>query len=149
MSITIRKMLPEDVPQVCSIEHAVSLDPWAEKLFYDCISVGYSCWVLAVAATNDICGFGIISCTVGEAHVLNLAIKSDMQRQGLGKKLMVHLIQLARSLQADIIYLEVRESNLGAIALYRGLSFIEIGRRKGYYAKGKGREDAIVLALGL
>lgn len=146
--INLRKMLETDTPAVAILENQVSIEPWPEKLFNDCISIGYSCWVLE--DNNVIIGFGLLSCAAGEAHILNLAIDEKWRRQGLGMRMMQHLLNTSRELGADIVYLEVRESNLIARELYRKLSFTEIGIRKGYYpAKGDSREDAITLALGL
>lgn len=144
---TLRKMLETDTAAVAVLESLVSLDPWPEKLFGDCIRVGYSCWVLE--NNNEIIGFGLLSSAAGEAHILNLVIDEKWRRQGLGIRMMQHLINIARELGADIAYLEVRESNLMARELYRKLSFTEIGVRKGYYPAKEGREDAITLALGL
>lgn len=138
-----------DVPQVYAIECSISPDPWGEKLFSDCISVGYSCWVLESDDDMTVVGYGLLSCAASEAHILNIAIRPDMQHAGLGRRLMQHLIQQAQLLQADMVYLEVRVTNAPAINLYKQLSFIEIGSRKGYYARGREREDAFVLALGL
>lgn len=144
---TLRRMLETDTAAVAALESQVSLDPWPEKLFGDCIRVGYNCWVLE--DNSEIVGFGLLSCAAGEAHILNLVIDSKWRRQGLGIRMMQHLINIARELGADIAYLEVRESNLIARELYRKLSFTEIGVRKGYYPAKEGREDAITLALGL
>jgi ribosomal-protein-alanine N-acetyltransferase len=140
-------MLETDAAAVAILENQVSLDPWPEKLFGDCIRVGYSCWVFE--DNSEIAGFGLLSCAAGEAHILNLVIDNRWRRQGLGKRMMHHLINTARELGADIVYLEVRESNLIARDLYRTLAFTEIGVRKGYYPAKEGREDAITLALGL
>jgi ribosomal-protein-alanine N-acetyltransferase len=141
-------MLITDTAAVAAIESQVSIEPWSEKLFADCILVGYSCWVVAIEQT--VIGFGLLSCAAGEAHILNVAITSNWRQQGLGRALMQHLVQVATELNADIIYLEVRESNTIARKLYQDLAFIEIGRRKGYYPKdNNSREDAITLALSL
>lgn len=146
--ITIRKMLETDVSAVAEIDRQTSIEPWPEKLFSDCLRVGYSCWVLV--NEQEIIGFGLLSCTVGEAHILNLIIESKWRRQGLGKSMMQHLIQVAKMLSADIVYLEVRSSNTSARNLYKSLDFIEIGIRKDYYPDvDDGREDAITLALKL
>ena len=79
-----------------------------------------------------------------EAEILNLAVKPEFRRQGLGQAL-VHVVleRFCRdgALQA---FLEVRESNHGAISFYRRLGFREIGRREGYYSDPP--EAALVMA---
>ena len=140
-----RRMLETDLVYVAKIEAQAIFDSWPEKLFHDCVRVGYSCWV---AEKNDkVEGFGLLSCAVGEAHILHLAIGEEWHRQGLGMQMMEHLIDVACELQAEIVYLEFRGSNLVAKELYKRYSFIEIGLRKSYYPAEGGREDAITLAL--
>ena len=85
---------------------------------------------------------------VGEAHILNISVAPNEQGQGIGRRMLEHLIELATG-KAETIFLEVRPSNVGAIALYEKMGFNEIGVRKGYYPATNGREDAIMLALEL
>ena len=59
------------------------------------------------------------------------------------------MLDLARWHGARQVFLEVRPSNPGAIALYRAEGFNEIGLRPNYYPAAKGREDAIVMAIEL
>ena len=82
----------------------------------------------------------------GEAHLLNLCVRPESQRQGIGKKLLVHLFTLARHHDAEIMFLEVRESNATARRLYDKAGFNELGTRKDYYPAGAGRENALILA---
>ena len=83
---------------------------------------------------------------VGEAHILNISVHQKEQSQGIGRRMLEQLIDTARG-KAETIFLEVRPSNVGAIALYEKMGFNEIGIRKGYYPAQNGREDAIMLAL--
>ncbi len=85
---------------------------------------------------------------VGEAHILNISVDPAEQKQGVGRKMLEHLISIARG-KAESVFLEVRPSNIHAIALYEDMGFNEIGVRKGYYPAEHGREDAIMLALQL
>ena len=86
----------------------------------------------------------MLSVAAGECHILNLAIHPDWQGRGLGRKLMNRLLGLARQHQADTAFLEVRESNEAALALYRSMGFNEVGLRRSYYPALGGREDALV-----
>jgi ribosomal protein S18 acetylase RimI-like enzyme len=69
--------------------------------------------------------------------------------RGIGRRMLMLLIE--RSVQAGVqdVFLEVRPSNLHAIALYQSFGFIEVGRRRDYYQAIGGREDALVLKLSL
>ena len=90
-----------------------------------------------------------MSVAAGESHILNLTVRPESHRQGIGSKLMQHFLQLARRHDADIAMLEVRPSNLSAIRLYEKMGFSEVGVRQNYYPADNGREDALILALSL
>lgn len=147
----IRKMTVADVPAVCVLDQKVDLAPWSEKVVSDCIRVGYECWVLTVEL--QVVGFGIISYGANEAHLLKISISPEHHRQGLGQKMLQHLMSMAKIHGSDELFLEVRASNTPAIALYQKFHFVEIGLRKGYYpaneALGVPKEDAITMALPL
>lgn len=146
--IRLRKMHHSDLPRVLTIE-ALNYDfPWSEGVFKDCFrAMNYINWVCE-APNADIVGYCILSVMAGEAHVMNISVSPNFQRQGAGRKMMEHLIEYARP-RAEKLFLEVRPSNPGAIALYTKLGFQEIGIRKGYYPAKEGREDAIMFALDL
>ena len=141
--ITLRPMQEEDVAGVMEIETIVTPAPWSYGIFVDCIKVGYYCWVYE--DDGEIIGYGLFSVGSAEAHILNLAIKPEHQRQGLGRRMLEHLLAEARLLQVKSAYLEVRVSNHGAFDLYQKVGFILIGHRKDYYQTLDGREDALVL----
>lgn len=146
----LRKMTLEDVSAVHAIEQAVAPGPWGEQLFIDCLNVGYDCWVLV--DDQEITGYGILSYAANEAHVLQFAIHPSYHRCGLGQKLLQHLLTTAKIRGADEMFLEVRQSNIAAINLYKKYSFVEVGVRKGYYSDetgGKPREDGLTMALPL
>ena len=68
---------------------------------------------------------------------------------GLGRKMLEHLLGVARSCPSEVLFLEVRPSNIQAIDLYRRFGFNEVGTRQGYYPAPQGREDALILAMQL
>jgi len=87
---------------------------------------------------------------VKEVHLLNLSIAQPWQRRGLGRQLLEYFMRVARAWEAERILLEVRPSNAAARALYEDAGFLEIAVRREYYpVDGKGREDAILMALDL
>lgn len=143
----LRAMQPADVARVMPVERAAYEFPWSEGIFRDCLRIGYCCRVLE--DQTALVGHGIMSVAAGECHVLNLCIHPDYQRRGLGRQLLLHLLDAARARRAHLAILEVRASNKAAFALYDGLGFNEIGIRKDYYPRRRGREDALVLARNL
>jgi ribosomal-protein-alanine N-acetyltransferase len=90
-----------------------------------------------------------MSVAADEAHLLNLCVRPDKQGQGLGRRMLTHMVDLAGRTGADTMLLEVRFSNQVAIALYTSLGFAELGTRRSYYPARQGREDALVLGRAL
>lgn len=147
--IGLRKMLVTDAAVVHAIDQSVNAAAWSEKLYGDCVNVGYECWV--VYEEHDILGFGVLSFAANEAHILNIGITPNRQGQGLGRKILQHLLDRAKIQGAIEVFLEVRPSNTVALSLYNKFNFIEIGIRKEYYPADENgvKEDALTLALPL
>lgn len=145
--VRFRPMLVPDIPAVAAVERASYLFPWSEGVFRDCVRVGYLCRV--VEADGEVAGYGIMSFGAGEAHILNICIRSDLRGAGVGRKLMDFLLARARDEHMQEVFLEVRPSNTIAIRLYEILGFTRIGVRKAYYQSTGGREDALVYKLEL
>jgi ribosomal-protein-alanine N-acetyltransferase len=89
--------------------------------------------------------FLLLRVAADEAEVLSLGTKPGARRGGLGSALVRLAITTAQAQGATRLFLEVAANNEAALALYRGLSFVEVGRRRGYY----GGIDALVLARAL
>lgn len=142
----MRRMTMADLPAVRAIEKKNYPFPWDDDIFEDCLKSGYSCWVCE--ELDRVLGYCLLSIAAGEAHILNISVDPAEQKQGIGRKMLKHLLDEARG-RAETVFLEVRPSNPIAIALYEDMGFNEIGIRKNYYPAANGREDAIMLALQL
>ncbi len=149
--LKIRPMLPGDVHAVMEIEQRAYEFPWSAVNFEDCLRSGYYCCVYLKGTHLNASpiGYAVMSVFAGEAQILNICIDPTMQGQGLGRRLLRHLIGEAGRKSADTLFLEVRSSNRAAFSLYDAAGFNEIGQRRGYYPAQDGREDALVLALSL
>jgi [ribosomal protein S18]-alanine N-acetyltransferase len=145
--LQIRPMQEPDVQEVAEIERTAYAYPWTEGIFKDCLRVGYSAWVLEWR--QRIGAYGVMILTPGESHLLNLCVRPEVQGMGLGRKMLEHLLGVARRCPSEILFLEVRPSNIPAIDLYRRFGFNEVGTRQGYYPALQGREDALILAMQL
>lgn len=88
-------------------------------------------------------GIGCLWAILEEAHIIMLAIHPQFQRQSLGQALLLALLKSAHDRQLERSTLEVRESNLAAVSLYKKFGFKEAGRRKRYYEDTG--EDALVM----
>lgn len=142
-----RAMTDTDLVEVLGIERRGYLHPWTEAIFRDCIRVGYACQVLEYRGRVE--AYGIMSSGAGESHVLNLCVRPEARGQGLGRAMLVHLLDTARRLHSHMVLLEVRPSNTAAVNLYLSAGFNEVGVRRAYYPASDGREDALIMALEL
>jgi [ribosomal protein S18]-alanine N-acetyltransferase len=143
--MVIRQMRSHDVAEVVAIEHASYQFPWSEGIFRDCLRVGYVCCVVMVGQV--LMGYAVMSTGAGEAHILNLCVGETFRYRGLGRRLMLALIERAAAADVSDAFLEVRPSNTAAIRLYLSMGFVQLGMRRGYYQAAVGREDAAVLRL--
>ncbi len=146
-AVGMRPMREGDLPEVMEIELRAYPFPWTAGIFRDCMQARYPAWVMQ--RDGRIIGYGVVSVAADEAHVLNICIDPVAQGAGLGRRLLRALVRVARGEGAQRVFLEVRPSNLHAIALYHDEGFNEIGRRPRYYPAHDGREDAIVMAMEL
>ncbi|ORU92737.1 MAG: ribosomal-protein-alanine N-acetyltransferase RimI [Cycloclasticus sp. symbiont of Poecilosclerida sp. M] len=143
----LRPLKSSDLSAVLTIEKMVYNFPWSDRIFKDCLTLDYS--NLALIKRGELIGYSILSIAVGEAHILNVCVHPEHQRQGLAKFFILDLLKVAKKKNAETIFLEVRPSNLAAVSLYEGLGFQQIGHRKDYYPAEGGREDAVVYSLDL
>jgi ribosomal-protein-alanine N-acetyltransferase len=139
----IRPMQETDIGAVVAIERASYQFPWSEGIFRDCLRVGYVCRVIDLGGDSG--GYGIMSMGAGEAHILNVCIREQYRCRGLARRMLLYLLERARSAGMHEAFLEVRPSNTVAARLYYSMGFEQVGVRRGYYQATVGREDAAVL----
>ncbi len=142
-----RSMQHSDLPQVAEIERETFPSPWPLSSFRQCLDFGYCCCVLAQGSLVQ--AYAIMAVEVDNAHILNLCVRPEFRQQGEGRRMLNHLLKLARAAHVQAIFLEVRASNHPAIHLYQSTDFVKMGIRKGYYPSEKGREDALILVKRL
>jgi len=127
---------------VHAIEQRVFADPWSTQDFEDCVS--YALFLIA-EAEDKVVGYTVALEAADEGEILNLAVAENGRRRGLGRALVEAIVGALTARGVRQVYLEVRESNAPARALYASFGFKEVGRRKGYYRRPV--EDAMVLRL--
>ncbi len=131
----IRAANDSDLDEIVRIEAASFDDPWIEEDFRSFLEhpgVSFLVW-----DGGKVGGYVIFSCICGEAEIYNIAVAPDGRRRGIGRALVCEALK-----DADEAFLDVRVSNLPAMALYTELGFEKIGIRKNYYGGG---EDAVVM----
>ena len=142
----MRPMAASDVPEVVRMEAEAFSTPWKEDTFHSLLErPGVELWVADLA--GEVAAYAILWCILEEGELANIAVRDDLRGRGIGSDLLDWMLDVADRSGVQTIYLEVRESNEGALRLYRGRGFEEIGVRKEYYDRP--REDARVLKLAL
>ncbi|ADU67904.1 ribosomal protein S18-alanine N-acetyltransferase [Pantoea sp. At-9b] len=143
----ISLVIPEDQPQLLAIERRSHAFPWSEQTFAS--NQGERFLNFRIEAEGRVVGFAITQVVLDEASLFNIAVDPDFQRRGYARQLLQHLIAELEQREVMTLWLEVRASNLAAIALYEQLEFHQVSRRPNYYPTASGREDAIIMALTL
>ena len=145
-TVNWRPMLETDLPIVAALEQASHAAPWTQGNFRDAFAAGYGTLVGELGL--NVVAYGVLMLSPGEAQLLNLTVAAPARRRGLGRRLLQRLLADAMGLGAEQCFLEVRESNHAAIALYLREGFAPVARRAGYYPAPAGaarREDALVM----
>jgi len=144
MTVLLRPAVESDLSAIAIIERASFADPWSEESFRRLIGVKPAIFLVAENQPEGAVAGYAAAFSVGEdGEILNVAVTPGHRGQGLaGQMLDAVLIELAaRGVRSA--FLEVRESNDAARALYASRGFAEIGRRSAYYRRPL--EDALVL----
>jgi ribosomal-protein-alanine acetyltransferase len=145
-----RPLHSTDIVYVAALEAHIHAAPWTGDNFREALAAGYSARV--GEREGRIVAYGVLMLAPGEAQLLNLSVVPDARRGGLGQALLAQFLDDARRLGAEQVFLEVRESNAPAIALYRHAGFEPVARRESYYPARNAdepREDALVMRRAL
>ena len=138
--IIITPMEPEHLAQIAALEAACFSDPWPESILAHELQNPLSLWLCAMDG-DTVAGYIGSQTVLGESDMMNIAVHPDYRRRGVGRALVLALCKaLRKQMVASALTLEVRDSNVPAIALYESLGFVQIGLRKNYYQHPK--EDA-------
>ena len=147
MNLEIRQAKLYDVPAMARIERDSFAAPWSADEITKDVTAGGNVYVAVALADDERAGYAEIRMIAGEAQIYNIAIAPEFRREGIGEALLRHLIDKADADSCKLVTLEVRSGNEAAMELYKKLGFREVGRRKGYYARGG--EDAVLMDLDL
>ena len=138
----IRKMEQRDVPAVAELEKICFSDPWSENSIAGELDNRLSCWLVA-ELNGSVVGYVGSQSVLDAADMMNIAVAPECRKQGIGKALIETLMEYLRQKKVIALLLEVRVSNISAIALYQNMGFEQVGRRPKYYRNP--REDALIM----
>jgi ribosomal-protein-alanine N-acetyltransferase len=143
LKISVERMTLDDVAAVHRIEADSFPVPWPDYAFRQELQANRMAHYLVVRAGAETVAYGGMWLMVDEAHVTTFAVQPEWRRRGIGARLMIELMALARELGARVATLEVRLSNTAARALYGRFGFKPVGIRPRYYSDNG--EDALIM----
>ncbi|MCA3017692.1 MAG: ribosomal protein S18-alanine N-acetyltransferase [Rhodocyclaceae bacterium] len=147
ISLSFQKLEEHHLPAVVAIESSVYAFPWTHGNFRDSLYSGYDC--IGAWCHGELVGYTITVPALEEMHLLNVAVAKHCQGRGVGAAILQHVIDRAGSTACEVIYLEVRPSNIAGLRLYERFGFRQLGLRRDYYPAVTGREDALFLGLNI
>jgi ribosomal-protein-alanine N-acetyltransferase len=159
-TLLIRPAVGTDLPAISAIERASFSDPWTVDSFASAMSLAHVHFLVAEethhlmgrptalrAGVLPVLGYVVALLAADEGEIADLAVDAAARRRGIGRSLLDRVMADAARRGVRALYLEVRESNSAALALYQGAGFRAMGRRTGYYRQPP--EDALVLRRDL
>lgn len=138
----IRQMQARDIPAIAELEKQTFSAPWSENTIRSSFDNKISCWLVA-EVEGVVVGYVGSESVLDSADMMNVAVSPNYRRQGIAEALINALSDALRAKDIRFLMLEVRVSNMPAIALYEKLGFTVAGRRPRYYCNP--REDAYVM----
>jgi [ribosomal protein S18]-alanine N-acetyltransferase len=146
VKLSVRAAISTDLPDMMALERdAATAAHWSARQYEALFEVGAGRVAMLVQQENQVQGFLVARVLGAEWEIENIAIAAPVRRRGLASHLLAEFLDLARARGAQSVFLEVRESNRAARALYEKWSFREAGKRQRYYKDPS--EDAIVYTL--
>ncbi len=148
--LVLEEARESDVEALVALERRCHTHPWTLRHFADALADRRTMRVFALRRPHDesdagrgLVAFAVVQVVAGEMHLHNLAVDLPSRRQGLGRWLLRETLAWGEAAGVEEAFLEVRQSNWAALALYREAGFEAASVRRGYYERP--REDALVL----
>ncbi|MBQ9828390.1 MAG: ribosomal protein S18-alanine N-acetyltransferase [Lachnospiraceae bacterium] len=140
--LSISLLSPEDTDDVLSLENACFNDPWSREAF-ERAAVSSSSPVYVLRAGGKVAAYLAVITAADEGEIGRIAVEPDCRGRGYGIMLLEHAFEEGRTAGIRSWFLEVREHNTAALALYKKAGFVPVGRRPGYYRDPD--EDGIIM----
>lgn len=146
-NIKFSEMTVSDFSAVYNIEKKAYPIPWSEQIMRSMVEGNE--YKIKITYYDKVIAYVFVMIVLDEATILNITVDPDAQSRGWGRKLLQYVKTVLSQKGIVSIFLEVRQSNHKALALYESEGFHEIDIRKNYYPTKNGREDAIIMACML
>lgn len=141
--VALREATIDDLPVIVAIERASFSDAWSRPMFLAHLRARATDLFMVAQVNGVVVGYAIVRVVGGQSEILNIAVSNSARRGGAGSALLDAAVERATEAGAPEMWLEVRESNDAARALYARKGFEIVGRRPRYYETPV--EDALVM----
>ena len=142
----IRAAEQMDIDAIVRVENACFSTPWSiDAIKHEICENKLADFMIACDEENNIIGYIGIWTLLDECQINKIAVIPEKRKNGIGKAILNHVLEFTRDIGVKNWYLEVRESNKAAQALYRSAGFSSVGTRKNYYINPV--EDAVLMSL--
>ncbi len=141
--IRIVPMNAEHLDELERLERICFSRPWSRRMLAEELDNACAAFLVAQDDDGTVLGYAGLLVVADEGYITNVAVFPEYRRHGIAGRLIQVFLDFAQANQLAFLTLEVRPSNVAAIALYGGFGFAEVGRRKNYYDLPK--EDALIM----
>ena len=142
MELIIKPLTEENVDAVCVLEEEAFSMPWHRESFLEMIMNKDACYLVGISEREVVASCGLRN-IVGDGEITNVVTKASMRGKGIGKRMLLKLMEEGGKMGVEAYTLEVRKSNMAAIHLYESLGFVTEGVRKNFYEDPT--EDALIM----
>ena len=142
--MNIFSMTEQTAHLVADLESRSFSTPWSEKSIREELQNEWALWYVALEGDRFL-GYIGIQYGLDGGDIMTIATEPEYRGNGIGKALILHVLEILKEKHLQYLTLEVRPSNAPALALYQRLGFQPVGRRKNYYKNPT--EDALLLTM--
>ena len=142
MELLIKPLTEQYVDQVCVLEEEAFSMPWHKESFLEMIRNKDACYLVGIINDEVVASCGLRN-IVGDGEITNVVTAKSMRGKGIGRQMLLKLMEEGTKMGVEAFTLEVRKSNLAAIRLYESLGFVTEGIRKNFYEEPT--EDALIM----
>ena len=139
--ITVNFANQNQIKDIAKLEKACFSCPCSENTLYD--EMNHGVYFFIAQQNGSVLGYLGISVILDEGYITNIAVFPEFRKKGIASKLLEFLFDFAKQKELSFVSLEVRESNMPAISLYKKFGFENEGFRKNFYTNPK--ENAIIM----
>lgn len=143
MKFKITDMSEGHIDSIAALEKQCFSMPWSKNSLINELNNVNSHFLVAIDESEKVLGYIGFNYVCDEGYITNVAVFPNYRRCGVAKTLLKYIFDFGYKKNLKFVSLEVRQSNLSAICLYKSLDFVNVGLRKNFYSLPK--EDAIIM----